>query len=354
MTGSPLAKRSTRKRPQLPRPAILGCIGAGYAVMAAIFAVTPWQGTADFIVAGAASAVIVLAITSAVVEGRRRAKDRVAASLISMSLVVMLLPLLFTIGYTIKRGITRLSWTFLTHDGTGVGPLSAGGGISHAIIGTLEQVGIATVITVPLGLLVAIYLVEYGRGPLAMAMRFMVDVMTGIPSIVAGLFVLAFYVITVQGGGYSGFAGSIALAIIELPIIIRSSEEMLGLVPRSLREASYALGIPKWKTILRIVLPTSAAGIVTGVMLAIARVAGETAPVLLTVGFVNYVNKNPFSNSQASLATYIFQNIKLQGSFGGQYDVQRAWAGALTLIVLIIVFYVAARLMTRRNSLARR
>jgi phosphate transport system permease protein len=231
----------------------------------------------------------------------------------------------------------------------GVGPLSPQGGIYHAIVGTLEQVLLASLIAVPLGLLVAIYVTEYGRNALGAAIRFLIDVMTGIPSIVAGLFILAFWVLALHKG-FSGFAGALALSILELPIVVRSAEEMIRLVPASLREASYALGVPKWKTILRIVLPTAATGITTGVMLAVARVTGETAPVLLVVGNNNFIHTNPFDGPQASLPLYVFQGAGSSSSF----DVDRAWAAALTLILIVVVLYVAARLLTRRNSLARR
>lgn len=157
-----------------------------------------------------------------------------------------------------------------------------GGGIYHAIVGTLEQVGLATLMAVPIGLLTAVYLVEYGTGKLAKAVTFFVDVMTGIPSIVAGLFIFSFWIM-ILGFQPSGFAGALALAILMMPVVVRSTEEMLKLVPNELREASLALGVPKWRTILKVVLPTSVGGITTGVMLAVARVAGETAPVLLLV-----------------------------------------------------------------------
>jgi len=230
----------------------------------------------------------------------------------------------------------------------GVGPLSAGGGIYHAILGTMEQVLLASLIAIPLGLLVAIYITEYAGGPLATAVRFLIDVMTGIPSIVAGLFILAFWVLAL-GQGFSGFAGALALAILELPIIVRSAEEMIKLVPMSLREASYALGVRKWKTVLKVVLPTAMSGIVTGVMLAVARVVGETAPVLLVVGNNDFIHKNPFKGSQASLPLFVFQGAGSSSVF----DVNRAWAAALTLIVIVVVLYVAARLLARRNTLGR-
>jgi phosphate transport system permease protein len=173
--------------------------------------------------------------------------------------------------------------------------------------------------------------------------------MTGIPSIVAGLFVLAFWLIALHQG-FSGFAGALALSILELPIVVRTSEQMIGLVPNTLREASYALGIPKWRTVLRVVIPTAATGITTGVMLAVARAIGETAPVLLVIGNNNFVNGNVFEHAQASLGVFIYQGALSSSDF----DVQRAWTAALTLILIVISLSVVARLLTRRNKLTRR
>jgi phosphate transport system permease protein len=230
----------------------------------------------------------------------------------------------------------------------------SGGGAYHAIVGTLEQAGIATLITVPLGVGGAIYIVEYGRGRLAGAIRFFVDVMTGIPSIVAGLFILAFWVLIVSphlsSTGhpfYSGFAAALALSVLMLPTITRSTEEMLRLVPASLREGAYALGIARWKTIMSIVIPTALPGIVTGVMLAVARAAGETAPVLLVAGGTPNRNPNPFQGNQESLSIYIYD----QASLASKYGLPRAWTAALTLVVLVLALTIAAKLLARRNKL---
>jgi phosphate transport system permease protein len=322
---------------------------AGVAVTVVLFALTGFAGRADFLVVAAIVAVAAVGMMSWRVEGRRRAVDRVATSGALLALLLTLLPLGFVIGYVIKAGKTRFNLAFLTHSMANIGPLDSNGGVYHAAIGTLEQVLLASLIAVPLGLMVAIYITEYGGNALATSVRFLIDVMTGIPSIVAGLFVLAFWIIALNQQ-FTGFAGALALAILELPIVVRTSEEMIRLVPASLREASYALGVPKWKTVLRIVLPTASTGITTGVMLAIARVIGETAPVLLVVGGNNFINNNPFSGAQGSLPLFIFQNALTSSTF----NVQRAWAAALTLILIVVVLYVAARLLTRRNALARR
>ena len=281
---------------------------------------------------------------SARVEGRRQARDRVATSLIWVAFLLAVIPLASLVYETVRRGVKVLDGHFLTHSMGVVADTETGGGIYHALLGTLEQVGIATAIAVPIGVLTAIYLVEYGRGRLAKAITFFVDVMTGIPSIVAGLFVLSLWIV-VLGMGYSGFAGSMALAILMLPVVVRSTEEMLKLVPNELREASLALGVPKWRTILKVVLPTSVGGITTGVMLAVARITGETAPLLLLVWVTNFINANPFQDPQASLPVYIYLQYANSGGSGAAYD--RAWAGALVLIAFIMILNLAARGIAR-------
>ena len=281
--------------------------------------------------------------------GRRRTVDRIMRVIAWCAFLIALTPLVIVMGYTISRGAKTISWNFLTHSMGGVSPTDKGGGAYHAIVGTVEQVAITSVLSVPLGLAAAVYLTEYGQGWLPRAIRFFVDVMTGVPSIVAGLFIYVFWVLGLHQG-FSGFAGALALVILMLPVIIRSAEEMLLLVPKALREAAYALGVPQWKTIVKIVLPTASAGLVTGIMLAVARVIGETAPLLLTVFGTSYINMNPFKGSQEGLPQFIY-NQALQAY---QPAIDRAWAGALTLIVIVIILYTAARLLTRRNQLAGR
>ncbi|MEU4984504.1 phosphate ABC transporter permease PstA [Streptomyces sp. NPDC021969] len=279
---------------------------------------------------------------SASVEGGRQAKDRVATSMVWVAFLLALIPLVSLIWETVKQGVKVLDGYFLTHSMGVVGDSEPGGGIYHAILGTLEQVGLATLFSVPVGVLTAIYLVEYGRGRLAKAVTFFVDVMTGIPSIVAGLFVLSLWVLILDMGP-SGVAGSFALCILMIPVVVRSTEEMLKLVPNELREASLALGVPKWRTILKVVLPTSIGGIVTGVMLAVARITGETAPVLLLVWGTDFINANPFQDPQESLPMYIY----LQYGAGSDAAYDRAWAAALTLIAFIMILNLAARGIAR-------
>ncbi|MGW4822390.1 phosphate ABC transporter permease PstA [Streptomyces sp. NPDC004227] len=277
------------------------------------------------------------------VEGRRQAKDRVATSLVWVAFLIALVPLVSLVWTTVQRGVKVLDGYFLTHSMGLVADTEPGGGIYHAIIGSLEQVGLATLIGAPVGVLTAIYLVEYGSGRLAKAITFFVDVMTGIPSIVAGLFILSLMLIFKMQP--FGFAGSLALAILMMPVVVRSTEEMLKLVPNELREASLALGVPKWRTILRVVLPTSIGGITTGIVLAIARIAGETAPVLLLVFGNPFINTNPFEGAQSSLPLYIYQQYANSAGSGAAYD--RAWAASLTLIAFVMILNLAARGIAR-------
>jgi phosphate transport system permease protein len=299
---------------------------------------------------------LILGGVSTAVEGVRAARNRVATSLIYSAFVVALLPLLSVTLTLVNKGRARLDADFFNHSMRNITAFDANGGAYHAIVGTLEQVAIATALTVPLGILGAIYVVEYGRGRLATTIRFFVDVMTGIPSVVAGLFILAFWVLIVSPhlspdgrAYYSGFAASLALSVLMLPTVTRSTEEMLRLVPTALREGSYALGVPKWKTILRIVLPTALPGIVTGVMLAVARAAGETAPVLLVALGSPSINFDPFHAPQESLSIYIYD----QATSASKYAPARAWTAALTLVALVLTLTIAAKLLSRRNKLTR-
>ena len=289
------------------------------------------------------------------VEGRRAARNRIWKGLIYAACVLAILPLASVVWTLVSKGASRLDGSFFGTSMNNIGARDPEGGAYHAIIGTLEQVGLATLMAVPLGVLGAIYLVEYGRGRFALTVRFFVDVMTGIPSIVAGLFVLAFWVLIVSpwfNNGtprFSGFAASLALTVLMLPTIVRSTEEMLRLVPDPLREGAYALGIPQWKTITRIVLPTALPGIVTGIMLAIARAAGETAPVLLVAGGTAAINFDPFAGNQSSLALFVYQ----QAGDASRYAPARAWTAALTLVALVLILTIAAKLLARRTRLTR-
>lgn len=276
---------------------------------------------------------------------RRHAVDLAARGLLAASALVALIPLASVLGYTIRRGGKAISLDFLTHSMKGVGPIDVNGGAFHAIVGTIQQVAIASVIAVPFGLLVAVFLVEYRGGRLASSVRFVVDVMTGIPSIVAGLFIYAFWVLGLHKG-YSGLAAALALAVLMLPVVIRTSEEMLKLVPVDIREASSALGVPRWRTAVSVVIPYASSGITTGIMLAVARVTGETAPLLLTAFGYDAIRRNPLDGPQSALPLLVFNQA------GSAYDVavQRAWAAALTLIAIVLLLTITARVVTRRSS----
>ncbi|WP_169953445.1 phosphate ABC transporter permease PstA [Microbispora sp. H11081] len=284
------------------------------------------------------------------ISAARRIKDRLVQVLVYLAFALAVIPLVSVLWLVVKNGIGRFDLEFLTHSMRNIGARDAGGGAYHAIIGTLEQVLLASLIAVPIGLLTAVYLVEYGEGGrLSRIISFFVDVMTGVPSVVSGLFVLAFWIL-VLGMPFSGFAGALALSILMMPVVVRSAEEMLRLVPRELREASYALGVPKWRTIVKVVLPTAFTGIVTGVMLAVARVAGETAPLLLTVFITDSINTDPFNGPQMGLPLYVFD----QAGRPTDTAIDRAWTGALTLILIVMLLNLVARLITWWRSPARR
>ncbi|MEV6671788.1 phosphate ABC transporter permease PstA [Streptomyces sp. NPDC051162] len=333
---------SSLRRPRLPRWAPPAVAVASAAVGIAIGLGAGLSSRIQWGLIAALLFVLGMYGLAARVEGRRQAKDRLATSLVWVCFLVAVVPLVSLGWETVSRGSKVLDGTFLTHSMAGVLTIQPGGGVYHAIIGTLEQVGIATAIAAPVGLLTAVYLVEYGRGRLAKVVTFFVDVMTGVPSIVAGLFVLSFWILMLDFG-YSGFAGSMALAILMMPVVVRSTEEMLKLVPNELREASLALGVPKWRTILKVVLPTAIGGIATGMMLAVARIAGETAPIVLLVFGSQVINNNPFDGAQSSLPYYIYE----QWAAGNEASYDRAWAAALVLIAFVMILNLVARGIAR-------
>ena len=287
---------------------------------------------------------LVLSTVSRLVEGHRRATDRLVTTLVTLAFVIALLPLISLLYTVVTNGAARFDVDFFTLSLRNV--VGEGGGALHAIIGTLEMTLTATLISVPIGLMASIYLVEYGRGRLAQAITFFVDVMTGIPSIVAGLFAYSLIVLFFGPGIRIGIAGAIALSVLMIPVVVRSSEEMLRLVPNELREAALALGVPKWLTVVKVVLPTSIAGITTGVMLSIARVIGETAPLLIAAGFTNNFNYSLFSDRMQSLPVYVYSSYISQGTDAQAY-IDRAWAGALTLILIVMALNLLARIIAK-------
>ena len=290
---------------------------------------------------------VALYVISRVIEGVRKATDRLVTIMVSTAFSLALIPLL-SLAYTVvTKGVARFDAEFFTFSMRNV--VGGGGGALHAIIGTIEITGIATLISVPIGIMAAIYLVEYGRGTIARLVTFFVDVMTGVPSIVAGLFAYALFVIFFGPGVRMGLGGAIALSLLMIPVVIRATEEMLKIVPNELREAAYALGVPKWLTVLKVVLPTSLAGIATGIMIAIARVIGETAPLLLIAGFTASMNYNPFDERMMTLPVFVYTSYANQGVDMQAY-LDRAWAGALTLMLIVMVLNLVARLISKYFS----
>jgi phosphate transport system permease protein len=285
--------------------------------------------------------------TLAPVSGRRRATDQAMRGLTLVLTLVAIVPLVLILYYLIKEGLGAWSSDFFTTDPTGRF-LGDPGGIKSAIWGTIVMVALASAIAIPFGIGVALYLVEYGkRGAFANVVRYFVDVMTGVPSVVFGLFVYIVLVVTKIGGTFAAWKGSVALALLMLPVVTRSAEVVLNLVPDGLREGALALGAPRWRVVFRIVLPTALPGLVTGSLLAVARAAGETAPLLFTAAFV-FVTQFDVSQRMNSLPLQIFNDV----SQAQDRLVQRAWGAALTLVLLVLLLSLIARLVQRRSRLA--
>jgi phosphate transport system permease protein len=329
----------------LPSWAPYAVVAASAAVVAAVLAAMGSFTVVLAIVLAVVVSCVALYAVSRAVEGPRQATNRVVTLSIVALFGVAVAPLISLLYTVIKRGHHRIDGNFFTESARNV--IGAGGGAEHAVVGTLVITGLAALISVPIGIMAAIYLNEYKTGRLRRPLTFFVDVMTGIPSIVAGLFAFALFAIFLGPGIRLGVMGSLALAVLMIPIVIRSAEEILKIVPDHLREAAYALGTPKWKTITSIVLPTALAGLVTGVMLAVARVIGETAPLLVTAGVVDSVNTNPFSGRMQNLAVYAFNEYKSPG-IQKQAAYDRAWAAALTLIAIVMILNLIARWVYRR------
>jgi phosphate transport system permease protein len=281
------------------------------------------------------------------VSSRRRASDRTMRGVTLALTLVALVPLILIVYYLVKEGIGAWSGDFFSTDPTGRF-LGNPGGIKSAIVGTILMVALASVIAIPFGIGVALYLVEYGkRGTFANVVRYFVDVMTGVPSVVFGLFVYIVLVVTKVGGTFAAWKGAVALALLMLPVVTRSAEVVLNLVPDSLREGALALGAPRWRVVFRIVLPTALPGLVTGSLLAVARAAGETAPLLFTAAFV-FGTQFDLSQRMNSLPLQIFNDV----SQAQDRLVQRAWGAALTLVLLVLLLTLLARLVQRRSRLA--
>ena len=328
--------------PRLPRwaPALVGAMALAVAGLPAL--VQGWSAV-KWLVAAIAVFLIAMPLWSRLVEGRRAAVDRFVTALIWTSFAVAVSPLVWLLYVVIHNGLPAINAAFLSTSMLNVIG-DEQGGIFHALIGTLLITVAAAIISVPIGIMTAIYLVEYGKtSRTARVITFLVDVMTGIPSIVAGLFALALLVLFLGPAYRAGIGGSIALSLLMIPTVVRSSEEMMRLVPDDLREASYALGVPKWRTITRVVLPTSLAGIVTGIVLAVSRVIGETAPLLVVAGATDGVNTNLFDGRMTTLPVFIYSQYASSTPVG----YERAWGGALVLIALVMMLNLVARIIGR-------
>jgi phosphate transport system permease protein len=281
------------------------------------------------------------------VSARRRRTDSIGRGVLLMATLIALVPLFLVVYYLLQKGLGAISWDFFTTDPSGRF-LGDPGGIKSAIIGTILIVLLATVIAIPLGVGVALFLVEYGKkSAFANVVRYFIDVMTGVPSIVFGLFIYIVLVLSGFGGSFAGWKGSIALALLMLPVVTRSSEVVLNLVPGSLREAALALGAPRWRVIFKVVLPTALPGILTGSLLAVARGAGETAPLLFTAFAVNATTWN-LGEQMNSLPIQIFNDVRQPQA----NIVERAWGSALTLVLMILLLTLVARTVQRRSRLA--
>lgn len=326
-------------QPRLPRTA--PGIVAGIAVALALLLLVLGMGTVGATIVGVLAFLVALPLWSVFVEGRRAATDRMMTGLIWTTFLIAVIPLISLLWRVISKGAGRIDGTFLSYSFFKT-QIDQPVGIYHAIIGTLLITLGAAVISVPVGVMAAIYLVEYGKkNKLAKGITFLVDVMTGIPSIVAGLFAFALFTLIFGPAYVSGFGGSVALSLLMIPIVVRATEEMLMLVPDDLREASYALGTPKWKTIVRIVLPTALGGILTGITLAISRVIGETAPLLLIAGATDRTNMNLFEGSMTTLPVLIYgQNLR-----GDAPAEAIAWGAAFILIIIVVVLNLTARIV---------
>lgn len=325
-------------------------LGASFAISAVLFAI-PSLGSGDafniagWAIAGAALYLVLITVISTLVEGRRKAVDRLVTGVVTLAFAIAMVPLVSVAVTVVVNGVAGITADFFTMSMRNV--VGEGGGALHAIVGTLLITVAAAIISIPIGIFTAIYLVEYGEGKrLSRAITFLVDVMTGIPSIVAGLFAYAVFALIFGPGIRMGIMGSVALSVLMIPVVVRSTEEMLRLVPNELREASYALGVPKWRTISKVVLPTSMAGITTGVMLSISRVIGETAPLLLTAGVATSMNYNLFEGRMMTLPVFAYSQYMNQG-IPAQAYIDRAWSAALVLIVIVMLLNLVARVVAK-------
>lgn len=332
---------------RLEQPARLAILAGSAIAAVALLAVVGGLNPLTVILVGALIYCVAIYVVARAVEGSRHAMDRLVTGIVTTTFLMAMVPLVSVIWTITSKGLARFDVEFFTFSMRGVGSGEVGGAY-HAIVGTVITTGLATIISIPIGLFAAIYLVEYGnKGPIARALTFFVDVMTGIPSIVAGLFAIGFFTWLLDDEAYqAGIVGAVALAVLMIPTVVRSSEEMLRLVPNELREASFALGVSKWLTIVKVVLPTAIAGLATGITLAIARVMGETAPLLITMGASKAVNFNPFEGSMSALPLFAYSSYANPGT-NKQDSIDAAWTAALVLMALVMILNIVARLISK-------
>jgi len=334
-------RRSFREAVERP---LLTATAVGVA-MALIFAVTPLSGLPGWALCTYVGFVVADAFDCYRTDGPVVAKDRIATILVSTAGVCTVVPLILIVAYVVSKGLHGVTKAFFTETLEKVGPndpATVGGG-KHAIIGTIEQVGLAALLATPLGLMTAVHLTQ-SRGRLAQVTRVLVDAMSGIPSIVAGLFIYTMWVVRFHEG-FSGLAAAMALSVLMLPTVARTAEEVIKLVPNGLRESSLALGAPEWKTTLRIILPAARSGLVTATVLGVSRIAGETAPLLMTAFGSDSVNTNPWHGAQSALPLFAFQRVR--NAIPSQ--IARGWAGALVLIMLVLALFTLARAVAARG-----
>ena len=351
-TARPAPRINTLRTGQLPRlielwVAVGAIVVSGIALLLTGFSITGWFALSALLY------LVAITVASGVVENRRKAVDRLVRGLVTVAFLLALIPLVSTLVTVVAKGAAELNWTFITQVGgskfdIATAKVTTTPGALQAVVGTLLITGMAALISIPIGILTAVYLTEYARPstPLRRAVTFLVDVMTGIPSIVAGLFAFSLFTIIVGPKAFSGFSASIALCVLMIPIVVRSTEEMLRLVPMELREASLALGVTKALTVIKVVLRTAAAGIVTGVMLAIARVVGETAPIFIAASFTDNFNANLLKDPMQTLAVLAYVGNKFPSK-----DIEAsnasAWGAALLLVILVVIFNLVARIVAR-------
>jgi phosphate ABC transporter permease subunit PstA len=328
---------------RLPRFAPLGLFLAGVAVGAGLSALTGFSVTST-VIYGVVLGTLAVYIASRIVEGPRKGTDRLVTCLVTTAFAIAMIPLISLVWTVLENGLARFDSQFFSNSMFRV--VGEGGGAYHAIIGTLIITVLAALISVPIGLMTAIYLVEYATGRLKRGITFFVDVMTGIPSIVAGLFAFALFTLIFGNDFRAGIMGAVALSVLMIPVVVRSCEEVLKLVPNELREASFALGVPKWRTVVKVVLPTAIAGLGTGITLSVARVIGETAPLLITVGLITGTNLNPFDGRMATLPVFAYYQLTQPGT-ATQAFLDRAWTAALVLIIFVMALNILARLISR-------